>query len=208
MKDTPAGSVSELLEHLHSLLAQRIRFSSSAWKAAGARFSARRFAAGEHVIEAGKRVCTVGFLLQGFARYYYLTPSGEEFNKSFAKEGQVLSCISSLVAGEPSPFFIQALEPCQCLFLEYQDLQELCRLHPEWGELVRHLLEQLALKKERREADFLLLSAQERYQKFLQEYADIASRIPNYHIASYIGITEVSLSRIRRRMGYTEINKG
>ena len=65
------------------------------------------------------------------------------------------------------------------------------------------LLEQLAIKKERREADFLLMSATERYEKFLQEYAHIVDSIPNYHIASYLGITEVGLSRIRRQLKLT-----
>ncbi len=68
------------------------------------------------------------------------------------------------------------------------------------------LLEQLAIKKERREADFLLLSATERYQKFLQDYAYIVNSIANYHIASYLGITEVALSRIRSRLKLTQVN--
>jgi CRP-like cAMP-binding protein len=57
----------------------------------------------------------------------------------------------------------------------------------------------LALKKERREASFLLLDAGERYEAFLEDFADLVPRLPQYHIASYLGITPVALSRIRSR---------
>jgi len=63
------------------------------------------------------------------------------------------------------------------------------------------IFERLIIKKERREADFLLLNAQSRYEKFLDEYSMIESAVQNYHIASYLGITEVTLSRIRKEMG-------
>ena len=171
-------------------------------------FAERTFAAGENVIEAGDRVREINFVVTGLARYYYLTSEGKEFNKSFARTGQVLSSVSSLVSGAPSPFSIQALEPCECLTISYADLEELCNGYREWEILARRLLEQLAIKKERREADFLLLSASERYTKFLDEFADVADRIPNYHIASYLGITEVALSRIRKRLGFIPVNPG
>ncbi len=189
------------LERLKTLLSGTVAFSTSSWVAAEPLFVGRDFSAGEDIVTAGEKVSTIGFLVQGLARYYYLTKEGVEFNKSFSRAGQVLSSISSLVTSEPAPFFIQALEPCECLFLEYENLSMLCGAHRQWELLARRLLEQLAIKKERREADFLLLSAPERYQKFLREYADIVERIPNYHIASYLGITEVALSRIRRRLG-------
>lgn len=190
-------------ELLKELLSKYVVFSSSAWLAAESLFTCRQFSTGENIIEAGEQVKEIGFILNGLARYYYLTINGVEFNKSFSQQGQVVSSTSSLVTGEPSPFFIQALEPCECIFLKYNDLIVLCDNHRDWERLVRQLLTQLAIKKERREADFLLLSAQERYQTFLVEYADIVERIPNYHIASYLGITEVALSRIRKRLGMT-----
>jgi hypothetical protein len=86
-------------------------------------------------------------------------------------------------------FYIQALDTCECCFLAYDAFTALCDQYREWERLGRHLLEQLVIKKERREADVLLLSPQERYLQFLREYGEMADRIPNYHIASYLGIT-------------------
>lgn len=196
------------LDLLRTEFGKLVPFSDSSWSAAVDLFDARSFPAGKHVIQAGDIVTDLHFLLSGIARYYYLTPGGKEFNKSFARCGQTLSSVSSLVAGAPSPFFIQTLEPCLCLSIDYADLTALCEKHHQWEGLIRRLLEQLAIKKERREADFLLLSATERYKKYLVEFADIADRIPHYHVASYLGITDVALSRIRRRLGLVQVNPG
>lgn len=196
------------LKLLRTKLGQLVQFSDAGWGAAERAFEPRSFAAGALVIEAGEVTTELHFLTSGIGRYYYLTPDGKEFNKSFSREGQALGSVSSLVNGTPCPFFIQALEPCECLSISYRDVNVLCNGYREWESLVRRLLEQLVIKKERREADFLLLSATERYKKYLTEFADVADRIPHYHVASYLGITDVALSRIRKRLGLVRINRG
>lgn len=201
----PTRRIQTQLGRLRILLVRHQTFSEAGWSLAMPYFMHHSYQTGEHIIEAGERVSQIGFMVSGLARYYYLTREGKEYNKAFAQPGQPLTSIIALVTGQPSPFFIQALTPCECLFLAYEKLVLLCDQHPEWASLGRHLLEQLAIKKERREADFLLLSAQERYEKFLVEYREIADSLPNYHIASYLGLTEVGLSRIRRRLGLTAL---
>lgn len=196
------------LTFLRTKLEEIVPFTDAGWSAAGHLFRSRSFGAGAHVIEAGQIITELHFLLSGIARYYYLTTDGKEFNKSFARCGHVLSSVSSLVTGAPSPFFIQALEPCECLSINYANFNVLCEGYREWERLARRLLEQLVIKKERREAAFLLLSAAERYRKYLLEFADVADRIPHYHVASYLGITDVALSRIRRRLGLVRLNPG
>lgn len=193
---------------LRERLGMMVDFSDASWAAAEPLFCTSVFETGEAVFQAGDVVAELHFLLSGIARYYYTTADGREFNKSFVRPGQVLSSVSSLVNATPSPFSVQALDPCKCMTIKYKDLVELSEGHMQWNFLARKLLEQLAIKKERREADFLLLSASERYMNFLEEFADIASLIPNYHIASYLGITEVALSRIRKKLGFTRINQG
>lgn len=191
---------------LRSSLGRTVAVPSDAWLAAEASFIPHHFTAGEHVIEAGSSVGTLFFVTFGVARYYYLDERGREFNKAFSTEGQVLSSVSSLVSGAPAPFSIQTLTPTDCLAVPYDAFLTLAEGHAFWGRVRIHLLEQLVIKKERREADFLLLSPTERYQQFLRDYAPIADSVSNYHIASYIGVTEVALSRIRRRLGLTRVN--
>lgn len=199
------ASDSSLLE-LYSSLNKLHTLRDAARMAAIPHFSYRRFPAGAHILEAGTVTTDMYFLTSGMARFYYLKTNGKQFNKSFSIKGQVLSSISSLAIGEPSPFYVQALVSCECLSISYRDFLSLSDQHRDWDRLRVRLLEQLAIKQERRAADFLLLSAEQRYEKFLHEYADITESIPNYHVASYLGITEVALSRIRRRMGLTRVN--
>lgn len=198
----PDSSLLELYSSLNKLHTLR----GAAWAAAVPHFSYKRFPAGAYILEAGNMATELYFLTSGVARMYYLKKDGKEFNKSFSIKGQALSSISSLVMGEPSPFYVQALVSCECLSISYRDFLILSDQHRGWERLRVCLLEQLAIKQERRAADFLLLSAEERYEKFLRDYAHVAELIPNYHVASYLGITEVALSRIRRRMGLTRVN--
>ena len=144
------------------------------------------------------------FLIEGLARYYYLTTDGKEFNKSFAeKRGHLLSSISSVTQNTGSPFSVEVLSDFTTLYISYKDLLGLTQKHKEWNDLLLRIYENLIIKKEKREADFLLLNARQRYEKFLTDYEIISDVVPNYHIASYLGITDVALSRIRKEMNLT-----
>ncbi|MCB1692394.1 MAG: Crp/Fnr family transcriptional regulator [Pseudomonadales bacterium] len=193
-----------VLDTCRELLSRLVAIDDEAWTAAREHLQVRRFEKREHAIRAGQTVDAVLFVVDGLARYYYLTPEGKEFNKSFTGPGDVLSSITSLVAGEPSPFSVELLAPTTCVELSRHGFEEISARYPSWQQLHTRLLETLAIKKEKREADFLLLTATERYLAFCEDYADIASSIPNFHIASYLGITEVALSRIRGRRKSTD----
>ena len=179
------------------------RLSDASWEQAKPLFSYQQFNAGEHIFKAGDVVSNVYFQTSGLTRFYYLHENGKEFNKSFAAPNQVVSSIFSLVTGKASAFNVQALTKCNCVSIAYTALLELARTHADWNRISFSLLELLAIKKEQREADFLLLNATQRYENFKQEYAPIIDSIANYHIASYLGITEVALSRIRKRLKLT-----
>ncbi len=195
----------EQLDKLRIFLSRIAVVPDAAWSAAQAIFTSRRCEVGAHLVEAGAPVHELFFLTDGLARFYYLDARGREYNKSFAEAGAVVSSVSALVEGGPSPFFVQALQTLQCLSLNYRDFLALAQEFGEWRQLQLRLLEQLVIKKERREADLLRLTATERYRQFLREHARVAHAIPNYHIASYLGITEVALSRIRGRLKLTSV---
>ena len=189
---------------LHKILNQISPISNELWKEASNYFSTKSLKKGEQLFSMGDEVKDFYFLTSGLARYYYLTEDGKEFNKSFAEvEGHLLSSISSVARGEPSPFFVEVLSDFECLVISYKDFLMLGEKYVEWQRLTLRIYENLTIKKERREADFLLLNARERYEKFLDAYSMIENTVPNYHIASYLGITEVALSRIRRERNLT-----
>ena len=156
-----------------------------------------------YLFSAGDVVRDVHFLLEGIGRYFYIDREGKERNKSLVRKGGAFSSVSSLVDERPSPFFTQALTECTVGSIEYDRLIELSETHRHWGEFLRRIFERLVIKKETREAGFLLLSARERYEAFLAEFGDDSSRISLRQIAMYLGVTDVTLSRIRKEMGLT-----
>ncbi|GLQ75856.1 Crp/Fnr family transcriptional regulator [Vibrio penaeicida] len=166
-------------------------------------FSFTEFQEKQSIFSVGDNVTEVHFLLKGVGRYYYLDLEGVERNKSLVKAGGAFTSISSLVANSPSPFYAETITPCSLASIPYSSLVSLSEKHPYWNAFVRKVYEQLVLKKERREAEFLLLDAKTRYQNFLSEFADESHLIPLRHVAMYLGITNVTLSRIRRELGLT-----
>jgi CRP-like cAMP-binding protein len=155
--------------------------------------------AGDILFSAGDRLEDLYFVVSGLVRYYYLTPDGREFNKSFVSNGGVVTCLSSFLEARPTPFFTEALEPTVLVALPMEKMRELKSSEIVLERLINGFIAKLALQKEKREASFLLEDAAGRYEAFLKDFADLAPRLPQYHIASYLGITAVALSRIRAR---------
>jgi CRP-like cAMP-binding protein len=195
----------QCLEILHPILNEISPLSKGSWQEAETYFTVQHLSKGEYLFRSDDKVTDFYFLIDGLARYYYISDEGKEFNKSFAeKPGHLLSSISSVsMPKETSPFDVQTLSAFTALVISYEDILALTHGNTQWHNLLLRIYERLVVKKERREADFLLLDATSRYEKFLEEYAMISHVVPNYHIASYLGITEVALSRIRKAMNLT-----
>lgn len=195
------------LNILYTILNSISPIPQNIWDEASKYFKTKTLEQGDHLFCMGDKVDDFYFLISGLARYYYLTTDGKEFNKSFAKlQGHLLSSMSSVSKGESSPFSVEILSKFTTLYISYDDFIALGDKYKEWNKLTLRIYENLIIKKEKREADFLLLDATARYEKFLDEYPMIVSIVPNYHIASYLGITEVALSRIRKQMNLTNVN--
>jgi CRP-like cAMP-binding protein len=152
------------------------------------------------LIRAGDVAENFYFIIDGLVRFFYSTEDGKEFNKSFAMENGYAGSFHSLVLQAPCGFFIQALERTNTLVLPNRLLRELYERHACWERLGRRNAENLVIVKEAREKELLLDSLETRYRRFLKEYPGLADRIPQYHIASYLGVTNVALSRIRRNI--------
>jgi CRP-like cAMP-binding protein len=136
-------------------------------------------------------------IVKGLTRSYFIDPKGNEFNKIFLAELDIASAYVELLNNIPSRLNIQALEETHVLVLKFKDVQKLYERHPCWNEVGRKIAENFFMVKEQREYEFLLLEARERYQNFLKTYSHLTERIPQYHIAAYLGITPVSLSRLK-----------
>lgn len=157
-------------------------------------------ASGEALLRAGDLWSHLWWVEQGSFRLYYLDRQGRAANKNFYLEGAMLWPITPALAQAPSQFWVEAMEPSQVWKLPWVGWQTAAHTFEPWQRLERQVLARLLEDKMSREQQFLQHTTTERYQALLSAHPDWAQRIPLRHLASYLGITDVALSRIRRRL--------
>ncbi|MGC3947631.1 MAG: Crp/Fnr family transcriptional regulator [Chryseolinea sp.] len=159
---------------------------------------------GDHFIREGAIPTHFGYVVNGLFRYYYLDAKGTEFTKGFFPENNFLTSYTAMKAQQPSHFAIEAIEDSDILVIDYYHWPALYAGHPCWRQFLLALLEKGYAKKEARERELLVFNAEERYRLFLEQFPDLESRVKQHMVASYLGITPVALSRIRKSMSAAE----
>nr|WP_262914162.1 Crp/Fnr family transcriptional regulator [Portibacter lacus] len=162
-------------------------------------FSITTLKKGEYFIEEGRVAKKFGFLTSGVIRAFYRSEDGQEYNKHFFTENNMIGGFSSLISQLPSQINQQALTDCNMLVGNYKSLIDKLDDHQDLERLLRKISEQYFVDKEKREVEIVLLDASKRYAIFQDEYPNLEQIIPQYHIASYLGITATQLSRIRSK---------
>lgn len=151
-------------------------------------------------IREGQIPNKIGIVKKGLFRYYYLTEEGKVFTKVFMKERDIISSYSAMILGSKSYYFIEAIEESEVVEISYHQWKKLRLKDKKWDDLLIAFLEKGYGVKEKRERQFLLMDAESRYKEFLKEYPRLDERIKQHNIASYLGITPIALSRIRKKM--------
>ena len=136
---------------------------------------------------------------RGALRLYFTRRDGREFNKNFYLEGALLCPLTAAMWDAPSLFEIGAVEPATVWRADATAWRQALDAASKWAPLRTELLARLVSHKLQREHDLLTLDARRRYAAFVAREPRLAERVPLLHLASYLGITDVSLSRIRRR---------
>lgn len=144
----------------------------------------------------GKTCKTIYFINKGVARIYYYK-DGQDITDSFAFENQIIVRVESLFTGQPSRKGIQVLEDTELVAIDANRLFELYDRCPDIERLFRKVFEASHVELVNRIEGIQFHSAEERYRALLVEAPDLVLRVPLKYIASYLGITQVSLSRIR-----------
>lgn len=162
-------------------------------------FSEVELKKGDYFACEGRVETNLGFLKNGVLRAFYRSSEGLEYNKTFFTENEFFGAYSSLVTGQINQINIQALTDCTILMADYEGITRLFEEYREIEKLARVLGEYLYVYKEKREIELVILQADERYKRFRKEYPNLENLIPQYHIASYLGITPTQLSRIRMK---------
>jgi len=190
---------SRILAAVHRDLRERVELSDADWARIRPHLSLQETGSKHQLQAIGEPVSRHYFLLRGLVRFYYLSPEGKELNKAFYAEGNIVGNLSALILNEPSRFAIETLEPSLLLVFPFEPLKQLVSDCPGWDRLFNYGCQMMLLRNERREAELLTLSAAERFRQFVHNFPRALERIPQYHIASYLGISPEALSRFKRQ---------
>ena len=143
----------------------------------------------------------LGILVKGIFRVYHYDPvTDEEKNIFFFSEEQFIVSFASFIYQYPCSYYIEALEDSEILYVSYEDLQHLYLKYKTWERFGRILAEHFFTRSQLRAEHLLFLTHEQRYLNLLQEHQNIVQRVTSFHIASYLGIKNQSLSRIKKRI--------
>lgn len=152
-----------------------------------------------HLLLKNGEICKYCYLIEkGIARVYYLK-DGREVTAWFSAENGIVSAIDSLFTGVPSEYNIEILEDATVWALQYDQLEPIFEQYPVVERLARLLVTHNYLLLDERMKLFAFCTAEERYSRLLEQMPDIFKRVNLRYIASYLGITQEHLSRIRNK---------
>ena len=143
----------------------------------------------------------LAFITNGLMKIFIVDLDGNQWVTHFSAENMFCSSYYAYLNQTESEMYIQAMEDTEYLYIRQNVYNQLIHTSLEWSNNARIFTEKLYAESEKREQALLKLKGEERYQQFKHEHREIFDRIPQKDIASYIGLTPVSLSRIRKRLG-------
>ena len=173
--------------------------SDECWSALQYALSHKQLKRQALLLEAGTIPTSFAYVCKGLLRAYITDSEGNEYSKNFFSEGSYPGSMIALLTQSASKFAIEALEPVELIEINFKRYRELLNSNHELAKFhIAYLEKHWILEKEPREVAFVQQSASERYSEFLAKHPELAHRIPQYHIASHLGITPTQLSRIRK----------
>jgi CRP-like cAMP-binding protein len=158
------------------------------------------FSKDEYFSEAGKIAVQVGFIIEGIMRVCYYNNKGEEITKYFIEENNMVVDLESFNNSICSSAYVQAVTDCKLIVFSKADWEELLATIVGWDTIVHKIISRALMQKVDRRSPLVSEDATTRYLSFMEKYPKVINRIPLSYLASYLGITQSSLSRIRKNI--------
>jgi CRP-like cAMP-binding protein len=155
---------------------------------------------GEVFIEAGSRTHQVGIVVEGLMRNYIINDNGEQVTVVFATEMQAITPYATIFLNKPASETTEAIEPSVLYVFDYEKLKSRIDTDPAYARIYANLVENTLVSAIERIEDFTKKKPEQRYQRLMEIHGNLIDRVPLKYLASYLGITPVSLSRIRKRL--------
>lgn len=189
------------LEAFRNGITQFVTFNDAEWEIFTQYLSFSTLSKKEHFAVEGKVCDYMCFITRGAVRYYHIK-DGQEITGYFSFENELMSAYKSFLKRTPNANYIQALEETELVMISHQNLQQMLN-HPLLALKIEHfgrlIAEYYICCYEDRVTAFITQSPEERYTALEKTAKDIFQRVPQHFIANFLGITPVSLSRIRKR---------
>lgn len=154
----------------------------------------------QYLLQEGDVCKHIAFVEKGALKAYVVDDAGAESIIQFALEGWVISDLYSFLTGEPATYNIDALENAELVLISKSAHEELLKKLPKYETYIRLQITGAYIALQKRLTSIISLPLEERYKNFLALYPNIAQRVPQHMIASYMGLTPETLSRVRSRM--------
>jgi len=154
----------------------------------------------QFLLQEGEVCKYVAFVNKGALRRYTVSEKGDEHILQFAFEGWTIADLYSFITAEPSTSYIDALEDCELLLLNKQNQDELMNAIPKMQRYFFLNIQNAYVALQRRMTAAISLTADEKYLQLVKTYPHIVQRVPQHMIASYLGISPETLSRLRKQL--------
>jgi CRP-like cAMP-binding protein len=154
----------------------------------------------QYLLQEGDVCKVIAFVEKGALRSYSIDDNSNERIIQFGLEGWLISDLYSFLTGEPATYNIDAIEDSELVLISKSAHEELLQTMPKYETFTRLNMTGAYLAMQRRLTSIISASVEERYQDFIALYPHIAQRVPQHMIASYMGLTPETLSRIRKRI--------
>jgi len=148
--------------------------------------------------EAGKAVKQIGFLTDGVLRVYYYNNKGGEITRYFIDEDHLILSGNAIDEIYRPSEYLSAITDCKLIVFTKQDWKEISETIIDWDNIVQKIVAKYHSEKVARRSELISQNATERYRDFIEKFPTLVNRVPLSYIASYLGITQSSLSRIRK----------
>jgi CRP-like cAMP-binding protein len=200
MQESPESGSTAAFDTLKAYLAARGTFTDIDFAFLRKAFLHRRLPAGGFLQRAGDVTQHAAFVALGCLRSYVIDPKGKEHIVQFAPETWWLADSTSLASRTPSPYFIDAIEDAELLLIDGPSHQRVLDQVPAYAAALRTGVQRHAAAKDQRIVSALSASAEERYQTFVETYPALVLRVPQRMLASYLGVSPETVSRIRKKL--------
>lgn len=189
-----------MFEVLFNNIRQKIEITDKEEEICRSLFIPKKLRKRQYLLQQGDVSKYTAFVEKGLLRSYVIDDKGSELIMQFAPEGWWIGDMYSSITGEAAEHSIDAIEDSELLLLTPQAHEELLKQAPVFERFFRLLLQNSFIAMQRRLKGNIIQTAEEKYKNFIRLYPNIAQRVPQHNIASYLGITPESLSRIRKQM--------